>query len=54
MNGDAPERSDLVRLAAIVETLLGAAERVEGELVSDTLIAELYELRERVHAALQP
>jgi predicted regulator of Ras-like GTPase activity (Roadblock/LC7/MglB family) len=54
LNGEAPARSDLIRLAAIIETLLGAAERVDGELVSDTLIAELYELRERVHAALQP
>lgn len=53
MNGEAPERSDLVRLAAIVETLLGTAEHVDGELVSEALIADLYELRGRVYAALR-
>jgi hypothetical protein len=53
LNGEAPERSDLVRLAAILETLLGTAERVDGELVSEALIADLYELRDRVYAALQ-
>jgi hypothetical protein len=53
LQGEAPERSDLVRLAAIVETLLGTAERVGGALVSEALIADLYELRDRVYAALQ-
>jgi hypothetical protein len=53
LTGEAPERSDLVRLAAIVETLLGTAERVEGDLVSEALIADLSELRDRVYAALQ-
>ena len=53
MNGETPERSDLVRLAAIVETLLGAAERIDGELVSEALLADLHELRDRVYVALQ-
>ena len=53
LSGGTPERSDLVRLAAIVETLLGTAERVDGEFVSEALIADLYELRDRVYAALQ-
>lgn len=53
MQGEFPERSDLIRLAAIVEMLLGTAERVDGELVSEALIADLYELRDRVYATLQ-
>ena len=53
MKGEAPERSDLVRLAAIVQVILQLEERVDGELVSEALIADLYELRDRVYAALQ-
>ena len=52
MNGEPPERSDLIRLAAILEMLLGTADRVDGELVSEALLADLYELRERTYAAL--
>jgi hypothetical protein len=53
LSGEAPERSDLVRLAAIVELLVGTAERVDGELVSEALIADLYELRDRVYSVLR-
>jgi hypothetical protein len=52
LNGDPPERGDLIRLAAIVEVLLNVAERVDGELVDEALIADLYELRDRAHSAL--
>jgi hypothetical protein len=38
---------------ALVETLLGTAERLDGELVSEALAADFYELRDRVYAALQ-
>jgi len=53
MNGEPPERSDLIRLAAILEVLLGVAERVEGEFVGAALLADLYELRERAYAELR-
>jgi hypothetical protein len=48
-----PERGDLIRLAAIIEMLIGTAERVDGELVSEAFIADLYELRDRTHTALR-
>lgn len=53
MSSDPPERADLIRLTAIIELLLPAAERVDGDLVDEALIADLYELRDRAHAALQ-
>jgi hypothetical protein len=53
LNGEPPGRSDLIRLAAILEMLLGTAERVGGGLVSEALLADLHELRERTYAALQ-
>jgi hypothetical protein len=53
LSGQAPERSDLVRLAAIVELLLGTVERIDAELVGEALIADVCELRDRVYAALQ-
>jgi hypothetical protein len=52
LNGDPPERNDLIRLTAILELLLTTAERIDGELVDEALIADLYELRERAHSAL--
>jgi hypothetical protein len=52
MDGDPPERNDLIRLTAIIELLLTTAERINGELVDEALIADLYELRERAHSAL--
>lgn len=53
LNGDPPERGDLVRLAAAAEVLLSIAERVDGELVDEAFVADLYELRDRVYTALQ-
>jgi hypothetical protein len=32
--------------------LLNVAERVDGDLVDEALIADLYELRDRAHSAL--
>jgi hypothetical protein len=52
MYGDPPERSDLIRLTAIIELLLTTAERVDGQLVDEALIADLYELRDRTYAEL--
>jgi hypothetical protein len=53
LSGEAPERSELIRLAAIVDLLVGTAERLDGELVSEALLADLYELRDRVYSVLQ-
>ncbi|HJQ49806.1 MAG TPA: hypothetical protein VJ838_04780 [Gaiellaceae bacterium] len=53
MSGAPPERSDLIRLAAIVELLIQTAQRVDGDLVSEAHIADLYELRERTYTVLQ-
>jgi hypothetical protein len=52
MNGDLPERGDLIQLVAVVEVLLPIAERVDGEIVDEAILAELYELRDRAHSAL--
>jgi hypothetical protein len=55
LNDASPEpKSDLVRLAAIIEILIGTAERIDGELVTEAFIADLYELRDRTYKALQP
>jgi hypothetical protein len=53
LDGDPPERGDLIRLAAATEVLLSVAERVDGELVAEALIADLHELRDRAHSALR-
>jgi hypothetical protein len=53
MYGDPPEHNDLIRLTAIIELLLTTAERVDGELVDEALIADLCELRDRAHMTLQ-
>jgi hypothetical protein len=53
MSGDPPERGELIRLAAVVEVLLPIAERVDGEIVDEAILAELYELRERAQSALR-
>lgn len=52
LDGD-PERGDLIRLAAATEVLLTIAERVDGELVDEALLADLYELRDRAHSELE-
>ena len=51
MDGD-PDRGELIRLAAATEVLLGVAERVDGEIADETILADLYELRDRAYSAL--
>jgi hypothetical protein len=53
LNGDPPERGDLMRLAAASEVLLSIAEQVDGEIVDEAVLADLYELRDRAYAALE-
>ena len=53
MSGDRPERGELIRLAAVVEVLIPIAERVDGEIVDEAILAELYELRDRAQSALR-
>ena len=52
MSGAAPERSDLIRLAALIELLIQTAQRVDGDLVSEAFIADLCELRDRTYMVL--
>jgi hypothetical protein len=53
MDGETSERGDLVRLAAATEVLLTIAERVDGDIVDEAILAELHELRDRAHSALR-
>ena len=53
MNDDAPDRADLIRLAAATEILLTIAEKVDGEIVDEAIFAELHELRDRAETALR-
>ncbi|MFL5959859.1 MAG: hypothetical protein ACJ75G_06310 [Gaiellaceae bacterium] len=53
MDAKHPDRSDLIRLAAASEVLLAIAERVDGEIVDEAILAELYELRDRAVSALR-
>jgi hypothetical protein len=53
MSSDPPDHAELVRLTAIIDLLIPAAERVDGELVDEALIAALYELHDRAQAVLQ-
>jgi hypothetical protein len=53
LNGDPPERGDLIRLAAAADILLSIAERVDGEIVDEAFLADLYELRDRAYMALE-
>jgi hypothetical protein len=47
------DRADLIRLTAIIELLIPTAERIDGALVEEQLMADLVELRERAHSALR-
>jgi hypothetical protein len=47
------DRGELVRLAAATELLLSVAERVDGEIADEAILADLYELRERAYSALR-
>ena len=53
MDADLPDRADLIRLAAATEVLLAIAERVDGEIVDEAILAELHELRDRAVSALR-
>jgi hypothetical protein len=53
MSGDPPERGELIRLVAVVEVLIPIAERVDGEIADEAILAELYELRERAQSAVR-
>jgi hypothetical protein len=53
VGGELPDRGELIRLAAATEVLLSVAERVDGEIADEAVIANLYELRDRAHSALR-
>jgi hypothetical protein len=40
------------RLVGAVELLLSVAERIDGEIADEAILADLYELRERAYAAM--
>jgi hypothetical protein len=46
VDGGNPDRGDLIRLAAATEVLLSVAERVDGEIADEAILADLYELRD--------
>jgi hypothetical protein len=52
LNSDPPEQDDLIRLTALIELLIPTAERIDGALVDEALMADLYELRDRARSAL--
>ena len=52
MEGVDSDRGELLRLAAATELLLSVAERVDGEIADEAILAELYELRDRAYSAL--
>lgn len=53
MDGDEPDRGDLIRLAAAADVLLAIAERVDGEIADEAILAGLRELRERAESTLR-
>lgn len=53
MNDDGFDRADLIRLVAVTEILLGIAERVDGDIVDEAILAELHELYDRAESALR-
>jgi hypothetical protein len=52
VDGEEPNRNDLARLIGAVELLLSVAERIDGEIADEAVLADLYELRERAYAAM--
>jgi hypothetical protein len=52
LDGEAYDRGDLTRLTAATELLLTIAERVDGDIVDEAILAELHELRDRAYSAL--
>ena len=53
IDGETPDRGDLIRLTAAVQVLVAIAERVDGEIVDEAILVELYELRDRAESALR-
>ncbi len=52
VDGD-PDVGDLLRLAAATEIVLAVAERIDGEIADEAILAELHELLDRANRALQ-
>lgn len=53
MDVELRDRADLIRLVAASEVLLAIAERVDGEIADEAILAELHELHERAVSALR-
>jgi hypothetical protein len=53
LNNEAFVSGDLIRLVAATEVLLNIAERVDGALVDEALLAELHELHDRAEFHLR-
>lgn len=49
----APESGELIRLVAATEIVLDLAERVDGDVADEAIIAELHELHDRARRALR-
>jgi hypothetical protein len=53
MDERSPDYLTLIRLVGATELLLTLAEQVDGEIADETIVANLYELRDRAHDALR-
>jgi hypothetical protein len=47
------ETGDLIRLVAATEIVLALAERIDGEITDEAILAELHELHDRACLALR-
>ena len=52
MDGD-PDVGELLRLTAATEVVLALAERVDGDIADEAIVAELRELLDRASRALE-
>lgn len=52
MDGE-PDPGDLIRLVAATEVLLAIAERIDGDIADEAILAELHELHDRSRQALR-
>lgn len=50
---DDPAVGDLLRLAAATEVVLALAERVDGDVADEPMLAELHDLLDRANRALE-
>ena len=50
---DDPALGDLLRLSAATEVVLALAERVDGDIADEAIIAELHELLDRASRAVE-